>query len=466
MKTRSVLLLMAAFIGLALSPAAAADDPVVARVNGVDIKQSDLDFAATELGPRLANFSAADRQKVLLQYVIESELIAGAGQTDNLDKAESFPDRLKYHERRALRDAYFDVKIYDAVTEAEAKKIYDEKIGQVKPEQEMHARHILVETEAEAKDVAERLKKGEDFATLAKEKSKDPGAEGGDLGFFSRGQMAEAVRGGCVRARRGRNLRPGPDSVRLAYHQGRGEARPAAADLRSGQGGDHRPARAAQGARGGDRPAQGGEDRGGRSRAEEGDGRGEGDGGGCAQGRRPASAGGQAFQEMRKSNAVTRLIETPWARSRRSRRSTCRICRRSTACGSRPPRPESAIPAAPTSCLLLFDPGTTVAGVLTQSKTASAPVDWCRAHLAHGMARALVVNSGNANAFTGKRGTEAVKLTAEAAAEAADCLEADVYIASTGVIGEPLDARKITGASARLRARRRPTALPRRRAPS
>ncbi|MGA9604752.1 MAG: bifunctional ornithine acetyltransferase/N-acetylglutamate synthase, partial [Methyloceanibacter sp.] len=93
--------------------------------------------------------------------------------------------------------------------------------------------------------------------------------------------------------------------------------------------------------------------------------------------------------------------------------------------------------------LALFDPGTSVAGVLTQSKTASAPVDWCRERLAHGMARALVVNSGNANAFTGKRGRAAVKLTAEAAAAAVDCLEADVYIASTGVIGEPLDARKI-----------------------
>ncbi len=94
---------------------------------------------------------------------------------------------------------------------------------------------------------------------------------------------------------------------------------------------------------------------------------------------------------------------------------------------------------------VLFDPGTSVAGVLTRSKTASAPVDWCRAHLDHGMARALVVNSGNANAFTGKRGRETVELTTRAAAEAADCLEADVYIASTGVIGEPLDAAKITG---------------------
>jgi peptidyl-prolyl cis-trans isomerase C len=185
------LLLTAALFCLALSPAAAADDPVVARVNGVDIKQSDFDFAASDLGPRLTNFSAEERKKVLLQYLIESELIAGAGRTDNLDKTESFPGRMKYFERRALRDAYFDVKVYKAVSEAEAKKIYDEKIGQVKPEQEVHARHILVETEAEAKDVAERLKKGEDFAALAKEKSKDPGAEGGDLGFFSRGQMVK-----------------------------------------------------------------------------------------------------------------------------------------------------------------------------------------------------------------------------------------------------------------------------------
>jgi glutamate N-acetyltransferase/amino-acid N-acetyltransferase len=88
--------------------------------------------------------------------------------------------------------------------------------------------------------------------------------------------------------------------------------------------------------------------------------------------------------------------------------------------------------------------------VLTKSKTASAPVEWCRARLQHGMARALVVNSGNANAFTGKRGREAVKLTAEAAAAAADCLTADVYVASTGVIGEPLDPSRFTGLLAGL----------------
>jgi glutamate N-acetyltransferase/amino-acid N-acetyltransferase len=100
--------------------------------------------------------------------------------------------------------------------------------------------------------------------------------------------------------------------------------------------------------------------------------------------------------------------------------------------------------------LALFEPATSVAGVLTRSKTASAAVEWCREHLRHGMARALVVNSGNANAFTGMRGREAVKETAHAAANLADCLEADVYVASTGVIGEPLEPARFVGRLAEL----------------
>lgn len=90
----------------------------------------------------------------------------------------------------------------------------------------------------------------------------------------------------------------------------------------------------------------------------------------------------------------------------------------------------------------VMDQGTTAAGVLTQSKTASAPVLWCVKSLKKGAARVLVVNSGNANAFTGKRGREAVEMTANHAAEAAGCKPHEVYIASTGVIGEPLDAAK------------------------
>jgi glutamate N-acetyltransferase/amino-acid N-acetyltransferase len=106
--------------------------------------------------------------------------------------------------------------------------------------------------------------------------------------------------------------------------------------------------------------------------------------------------------------------------------------------------------------LTLFDAGTTVAGVFTQSKCPSAPVEWCRATLKSGKARALVVNSGNANAFTGKSGRAASKLTAEIAAKAASCKTSEIFLASTGVIGEPLDATKFAPVMASLHARAKP----------
>jgi glutamate N-acetyltransferase/amino-acid N-acetyltransferase len=94
--------------------------------------------------------------------------------------------------------------------------------------------------------------------------------------------------------------------------------------------------------------------------------------------------------------------------------------------------------------MAVLDPGTVIAGVLTRSKTSSAPVLWCRENLKAGKARALVVNSGNANAFTGKKGVEATRLTAAAAAQAVGCSPSEVFLSSTGVIGEPLDASKFT----------------------
>lgn len=98
----------------------------------------------------------------------------------------------------------------------------------------------------------------------------------------------------------------------------------------------------------------------------------------------------------------------------------------------------------------VMDEGTVAAGVLTQSKTASAPVLACRKHLKKGTARILVVNSGNANAFTGQKGRDAVDLTIAHAANAAGCKPHDVYVASTGVIGEPLDASKFSNLLGRL----------------
>ena len=106
--------------------------------------------------------------------------------------------------------------------------------------------------------------------------------------------------------------------------------------------------------------------------------------------------------------------------------------------------------------LAVMDKGTAVAGVFTKSKCPSAPVEWCRAKLKGGKARALVVNSGNANAFTGKTGRGSTALTAKIAAKAVGCSESEIFLASTGVIGEPLDATKFDGVLDRLAASAEP----------
>jgi glutamate N-acetyltransferase/amino-acid N-acetyltransferase len=109
--------------------------------------------------------------------------------------------------------------------------------------------------------------------------------------------------------------------------------------------------------------------------------------------------------------------------------------------------------------LALLDKGTEVAGVLTRSKCPSAPVDWCKARLGKGKARALVVNSGNANAFTGKTGAEATKFTATLAAKACGVPATEIFLASTGVIGEPLDAGKFEGLFEKLSSEAAPESL-------
>src|SRR4051812_3164835 len=106
--------------------------------------------------------------------------------------------------------------------------------------------------------------------------------------------------------------------------------------------------------------------------------------------------------------------------------------------------------------LAALDKGTNVAGVFTRSKCPSAPVEWCRARLGNGTARALVVNSGNANAFTGKTGKQSTALTASIAAKAVGCSANEVFLASTGVIGEPLDATKFDGVLGTLAERAAP----------
>ena len=106
--------------------------------------------------------------------------------------------------------------------------------------------------------------------------------------------------------------------------------------------------------------------------------------------------------------------------------------------------------------LAAFEPGTVVAGVFTSSKCPSAPVDWCRAMLKGGVARGLLVNSGNANAFTGMKGRQTVEVSADHAAKALGVAPAEIFLASTGVIGEPLDPAKFSAATEAMAGRLKP----------
>ncbi len=131
------------------------------------------------------------RRRILVEYLIENQLFAEAADGQKLGAGAVFDERMQYWRRRTLRDMYFEKTVRAGVQEAEAKKFYDEQVKALKPEEEVKARHILVEDEKLANEIADKLKKGGDFAALAKEHSKDPGSKenGGDLGFFGKQQM-------------------------------------------------------------------------------------------------------------------------------------------------------------------------------------------------------------------------------------------------------------------------------------
>lgn len=176
---------------VAASACAAAEDKIVATVNGKNITETDLKLAEAEIGSDLGTLPDATKRRVLVEYLIENQLFADAAETAKLSSSNEFDNRLQYWRRRALRDTYFDKNVKGAVTDAEAKSYYDDQVKQLKPDQEIKARHILVESQEKAKEIYDKIAKGADFAQMAKENSKDPGTkdEGGSLGFFSRGQM-------------------------------------------------------------------------------------------------------------------------------------------------------------------------------------------------------------------------------------------------------------------------------------
>ena len=183
---------MAAAAMLTLTaPAFAQDgDPVVARVNGAEIRASDLAMVEEEMGSNMPPMVGDAKRDYLVTLLSDTMLVAQAAEAKKLGDTADFKRKLVFMRNKLLSDALLQEQAKASVTDSAMRQVYDEATKQMGAEKEVRARHILVETEDEAKSVAADITKGGDFAELAKQKSKDPGAsEGGDLGYFTKDQM-------------------------------------------------------------------------------------------------------------------------------------------------------------------------------------------------------------------------------------------------------------------------------------
>lgn len=191
---------------------------VLAKVDGEEITAGDVAVASEDLEQSMSSMTEPQRRDYALNYLIDLKLAARAAEKDKLGDSDEFKKRLAYLKDRALMEELLQREAKAAVTDERLHKLYDETAKNLKPEEEVHARHILVKTEDEAKKVEERLAKGEDFAKVANEVSIDPGSakQGGDLGFFARGQMVPAFEETAFK------LEPGkvsdPVKTQFGYH--------------------------------------------------------------------------------------------------------------------------------------------------------------------------------------------------------------------------------------------------------
>jgi peptidyl-prolyl cis-trans isomerase C len=184
-------LVLCASAASAQTPPPPAADPVVAKVDGVDIRESDLALAEEEIGASLPQDASPDaRRNYLITHLIDMILLSRAAEEQGLSGSDDFKKRFAAMRMKLLAGLMLRQVAQKQASEAAMHKVYDDAVKQMGDEQEVRARHILVESEDQAKAILAELKKGADFAELAKQKSKDPAAaDGGDLGYFTKDQM-------------------------------------------------------------------------------------------------------------------------------------------------------------------------------------------------------------------------------------------------------------------------------------
>jgi peptidyl-prolyl cis-trans isomerase C len=167
-----------------------AADPVVARVNGVDIRQSDLALAEEDLGADMQSVSPEARREHLISYLADIIMVNQAAEKKKLADNPEFKRRLAFLRNKLLMGYELQEEAKAAINDEALQQTYNDAVKSIGGQEEVRARHILVDSEDEAKTLLDQIKGGADFATIAKEKSKDPGAaEGGDLGYFTKDQM-------------------------------------------------------------------------------------------------------------------------------------------------------------------------------------------------------------------------------------------------------------------------------------
>ena len=181
------------------APPNAAEDPVLARVDGQPVRLSDMLATAQDVLPAdmrelppamLMQVIPPDVRRQLVERTITERALTGAARAAGLDKEEAVRRRIQRAEEQELQQAFLAREVAASVTDTALRARYDQESGQRQGEEEVHARHILLRTEPEAKAALAEVKGGEDFAAVAKRRSIDPGAkDGGDLGFFKRGDM-------------------------------------------------------------------------------------------------------------------------------------------------------------------------------------------------------------------------------------------------------------------------------------
>ncbi|RWX74370.1 peptidylprolyl isomerase [Neorhizobium lilium] len=200
------------------APVFAADDPVVATVGSLEIHQSELDLAVQNLDPQLAQLPDEQKKVAALSGAIDVKLLASGAMSEGIKDTEDFKKRMAYIGDRELHNAYFRKHVVDATTPEEIKARYDKEVAALPKQQEVHARHILVKTEDEAKAVIADLDKGKDFAEIAKEKSQDSNKdEGGDLGWFGPGRMVPEFEEAAFALDKGQYTKT-PVKTQFGYH--------------------------------------------------------------------------------------------------------------------------------------------------------------------------------------------------------------------------------------------------------